>query len=193
MSPELPTDVGDDLGVTRAGVLTDELWAVIEPELPSDVGRRGQRWSDHRRILEGIAWRYRVGAPWRDLPAEFGPWQTVWKRHHRWSLDGTYAKIFLAVQEGLGPRPDQREVIEMLMSVDSTCIRAHQHAAGGRGDRWTAGASPGARPNYTILRPEPDNHALGRSRGGFTTKIHALVDHRMRPVVVRLTPGQAGD
>jgi putative transposase len=51
----------------------------------------------------------------------------------------------------------------------------------------------GARPNYTIPRPEPDDHALGRSRGGFTTKIHALVDHRMRPVVVRLTPGQAGD
>jgi putative transposase len=53
--------------------------------------------------------------------------------------------------------------------------------------------SQGARPNYTIPRPEPDDHALGRSRGGFTTKIHALVDHRMRPVVLRLSPGQAGD
>jgi putative transposase len=53
--------------------------------------------------------------------------------------------------------------------------------------------SPGAGPNYTIPRPEPDDHALGRSRGGFTTKIHALVDHRLRPVALRLTPGQAGD
>ena len=53
--------------------------------------------------------------------------------------------------------------------------------------------SRGAPPNYTIPRPEPDDHALGRSRGGFTTKIHALVDHRMRPVALRLTPGQAGD
>src|SRR5918993_3344085 len=86
----------------RCGVFSDELWAVIEPVLPSDVGRRGKRWSDHRMILEGIAWRYRVGAPWRDLPAQFGPWQTVWKRHHRWSVDGTYAKIFLAVQESFG-------------------------------------------------------------------------------------------
>ena len=84
--------------MTRAGVFSDEVWAVIEPVLPSDVGRRGKRWSDHRMILEGIAWRYRVGAPWRDLPAQFGPWQTVWKRHHRWSLDGTYAKAFVAVQ-----------------------------------------------------------------------------------------------
>ena len=143
MSPELPTDVGDDLGVTRAGVLTDELWAVIEPELPSDVGRRGQRWSDHRRILEGIAWRYRVGAPWRDLPAEFGPWQTVWKRHHRWSLDGTYAKLFVAVQESFGPLPEEAELADVLMSIDSTSIRAHLHAAGGRGDRWTATALTG--------------------------------------------------
>ena len=87
--PNSRTAAGDDPGMTRAGVLTDELWAVIEPVLPSDVGRRGQRWSDHRMILEGVAWRYRVGAPWRDLPSEFGPWQTVWKRHHRWSLDGT--------------------------------------------------------------------------------------------------------
>jgi putative transposase len=129
--------------VTRAGVLTDELWAVIEPELPSDVGRRGKRWSDHRVILEGIAWRYRVGAPWRDLPAEFGPWQTVWKRHHRWSLDGTYAKIFVAVQERFGPLPGEADLVEVLMSVDSTSIRAHQHAAGGRGDRWTATALTG--------------------------------------------------
>ena len=120
--------------MTRAGVLTDELWAVIEPVLPSDVGRRGQRWSDHRMILEGVAWRYRVGAPWRDLPAEFGPWQTVWKRHHRWSLDGTYAKLFVAVQESFGPLPEEAELADALMSVDSTSIRAHLHAAGGRGD-----------------------------------------------------------
>src|SRR5215213_1682355 len=79
--------------MTRSGVFSDEVWAVIEPVLPSDVGRRGKRWSDHRMILEGIAWRYRVGAPWRDVPAEFGPWQTGWKRHHRWSLDGTYASF----------------------------------------------------------------------------------------------------
>jgi putative transposase len=129
--------------VTRSGVISDELWDVIEPVLPSDVGRRGQRWSDHRMILEGIIWRYRVGAPWRDLPPEFGPWQTVWKRHHRWSSDGTYASVFLAVQEAFGPSPEVAGSIRVLLSVDSTSVRAHQHAAGGRGDVLTVAALRG--------------------------------------------------
>ena len=129
--------------MTRSGVFSDELWAVIEPVLPSDVGRRGKRWSDHRMILEGIAWRFRVGAPWRDLPADFGPWQTVWKRHYRWSTDGTYAKMFLAVQEAFGSSGRAADSLVQVISVDSTSIRAHQHAAGGRGDRWTAAAPTG--------------------------------------------------
>ena len=136
---------GDDLDVMRSGVFCDELWAVIESVLPSDVGKRGQRWSDHRMILEGVVWRYRVGAPWRDLPKEFGPWQTVWKRHHRWSLDGTYLKIFAAVQESLGAVPEAAAVTELVMSIDSTNIRAHQHAAGARNDVWTAAGHAGGR------------------------------------------------
>lgn len=112
------------LAMTRAGVLTDELWAVIEPELPSDVGRRGQRWSDHRMILEGVAWRYRVGAPWRDLPAEFGPWQTVWKRHRRFSADGTWDRIHTR----LLAEADAAGELDWQVAVDSTVNRAHQHA-----------------------------------------------------------------
>jgi transposase len=120
--------------MTRSGVLSDELWAVIEPVLPSDVGRRGKRWSDHRKVLEGIAWRFRVGAPWRDLPEAFGPWQTVWKRHYRWSVDGTYARVFLAVQQAFGPTSEATEMVQSILSVDSTSVRAHQHAAGARND-----------------------------------------------------------
>jgi len=120
--------------MTRAGVISDELWAVIEPVLPSDVGRRGKRWADHRRIMEGIVWRFRVGAPWRDLPCEFGPWQTVWKRHYRWSTDGTYARMFLAVQEAFGSSSSAADTLVRVISVDSTSIRAHQHAAGARKD-----------------------------------------------------------
>jgi transposase len=124
-------------------VISDELWAVIEPVLPSDVGRRGKRWADHRRILEGIVWRFRVGAPWRDLPADFGPWQTVWKRHYRWSTDGTYAKMFLAVQEVYGSSGSASDDLVQVISVDSTSIRAHQHAAGARKDVLTAAAAAG--------------------------------------------------
>jgi putative transposase len=110
-------------------VISDELWAVIEPVLPPSGGR-GRPWADHRTVLEGIIWRYRVGAPWRDLPRQFGPFQTVWKRHRRWSLDGTYAAMFRAVQQVYGPGSALAAVVEPIVSVDSTSVRAHQHAAG---------------------------------------------------------------
>lgn len=131
--------------MTRSGVFSDELWAVIEPVLPSDVGRRGKRWSDHRKILEGVAWRFRVGAPWRDLPEVFGPWQTVWKRHYRWSVDGTYARVFLAVQQAFGPTSEATETVQSILSVDSTSVRAHQHAAGARNDVLIGAAVTGGR------------------------------------------------
>jgi AcrR family transcriptional regulator len=75
------------------GAISDELWELIAPELPSSEGRRGRPWGDHRQTLEAILWRYRTGCPWRDVPAEFGPWQTLWKRHRRWSADGVYQRI----------------------------------------------------------------------------------------------------
>src|SRR5699024_10059123 len=71
-------------GMVRDGVISDELWDVLEPVLPTNVGRRGRPWNDHRRTLEGIVWRFRTGSPWRDLPAEFGPYQSVWQRHRLW-------------------------------------------------------------------------------------------------------------
>jgi AcrR family transcriptional regulator len=80
-------------GRDRAPAISDELWELIEPELPSSEGRRGRPWRDHRQTLEAILWRYRTGCPWRDLPPEFGPWQTLWKRHRRWSTDGVYQRI----------------------------------------------------------------------------------------------------
>jgi putative transposase len=119
----------DDRFVFRSGVISDELWAVVEPVLPSGVGRRGRPWNDHRRTLEGIAWRFRTGAPWRDLPEEFGAWQSVWERHRRWSEDGTYQRMFAAVGEHTALGDAQAAG---LLSIDSTSIRAHQHAAGAR-------------------------------------------------------------
>jgi AcrR family transcriptional regulator len=82
-----------NIGRDRAPAISDELWELIEPELPSSEGRRGRPWRDHRQTLEAIIWRYRTGCPWRDVPAEFGPWQTLWKRHRRWSADGVYQRI----------------------------------------------------------------------------------------------------
>jgi len=82
-----------NVGRHPSGAITDELWELIAPELPSSEGRRGRPWRDHRQTLEAIIWRYRTGCPWRDLPSEFGPWQTLWKRHRRWSADGVYQRI----------------------------------------------------------------------------------------------------
>lgn len=121
--------------MARSGVISDDLWAVIGPVLPRGGGR-GRPWRDHRNVLEAISWRYRVGAPWRDLPEEFGPWQTVWKRHFRWSTDGTYDRIFEAVQ-GVDQEIDAE--LAALLSVDSTSVRVHQHAAGAVRSQDTGG------------------------------------------------------
>jgi transposase len=78
------------VGVTRDAVLTDAQWSLIEPMAPSSDGVRGRPFRNHRQVVEGIIYRYRCGLAWRDLPADFGPWQTVWKRHRRFTADGTW-------------------------------------------------------------------------------------------------------
>lgn len=111
----------------RANEISDELWELIEPVMPADLPRPGRPWNDHRLTLEGIIWRFRTGSPWRDLPAEFGAWNSVWERHRRWSTDGTYEAMFAAVR---GHLPADDEELAPLLSIDSTVVRAHQHAAG---------------------------------------------------------------
>jgi hypothetical protein len=77
-------------------------------------------------VINGVLFRARTGLPWRDLPERFGPWITVYKRHRRWSGDGTWQRLLSAVQAAHDGRAD----IDWHISVDSTTIRAHQHAAG---------------------------------------------------------------
>ena len=95
--------------------------------LPADPPRGG-RWADHRKVIDGIFFRTRAGCPWRDLPEGFGHWKTVYNRHRRWSLDGTWAKILGQLQAGC----DEAEGKDWAVSADSTVVRAHQHAAGAR-------------------------------------------------------------
>lgn len=123
-------------GMLRTDAISDDLWALIEPVLPVGGSRGGRPWNDHRRTLEAIAWRFRTGSPWRDLPEEFGAWQSIWERHRRWSTDGTYARMFARVRSDAAS--DDRGLVE-LISVDSTSIRAHQHAAGAPAGGRTGG------------------------------------------------------
>jgi transposase len=101
------------------------MWDRIEPLMPADTVR-GRRWADHRRTLEAIAWKYRTNSPWQDLPEDLGSFQTAHKRMIRWAVDGTWENIFAAVLAAA----DAIDDIGWTVSVDSTVIRAHQHAAG---------------------------------------------------------------
>lgn len=84
-------------------------------------------------------WRARTGSPWRDMPAEYGKWQTVYKRHNRWSTDGTWAQILDRLRAGC----DEADGADWTVGADSSVVRAHQHAAGARrepaGDAGTGG------------------------------------------------------
>ena len=112
--------------MTERRVLTDEMWARLEPLLPSRAPRRGGQWSEHREVVEAIIWRFRTGSPWRDLPAGFPAWQTVWWRFDRWAKDGTLDRILAELQG----QAHAEGALEWVVSVDSTIARAHQHAAG---------------------------------------------------------------
>ena len=106
--------------------LTDEQWALLKPLLPAECsGRPGRPWTPHRRVVNAILWRTRTGAPWRDLPAEYGSWKTVYGRHRTWSADGTWDEALRGLQRG-----SDADDPEWVVSVDSTVVRAHHHAAG---------------------------------------------------------------
>ena len=106
--------------------LTDAQWAVLEPLLPVGIAPgRPPKWT-RRQLINGIRWRARTGCPWRDVPAAYGPWQTVYGLFRRWQRAGVWAAIWTALQA----RADAAGLITWDVSVDSTITRAHQHAAG---------------------------------------------------------------
>ena len=111
--------------MSRDRVLTDAQWALLEPLLPSSKGKQSRPFRDHRQVLEGIVFRLRTGCPWRDLPERFGPWQTVWKRHARFSKDGTWDQIMAA----LLTTADAAGHVDWQLSIDSTVARVHQHGS----------------------------------------------------------------
>lgn len=93
--------------------------------MPSSDGQKSRPFRDHRQVVEGIIYRLRTGIAWRDLPVSFGPWQTVWKRHRRFSSDGTWDRIHAR----LIAEADAGGDVDWTVAVDSTVNRAHQHAA----------------------------------------------------------------
>ena len=125
----------------------------------------------------------RTGSPWRDVPACYGPWQTVYGLFRRWQRDGTWARLVT----GLQAAADAAGQICWQVSVDSTVCRAHQHAAGARRDGSAQREPPGG------VRAESADHGLGRSRGGFSTKVHLACEQGHKPLAIVVTAGQRGD
>lgn len=107
-------------------LMSDEEWTFFEPFLALVRGQGGRPAADHRRVLDGIFWIARTGAPWRDLPEEFGKWGSVYRQFRRWTLAGLWETVL----EGLNESEAVPDTVQM---VDSTIIRAHHHAAGAKG------------------------------------------------------------
>ncbi len=108
------------------GLMTDQEWAIFEPFLtrPSPYGGRPPK--NHRRVLDGVFWINRTGAPWRDLPDVFGNWNSVWRQFRRWCLSGVWDIVLQALADSGGDA-------DTLQMIDSTTVRAHRCAAGERG------------------------------------------------------------
>lgn len=145
--------------------LTDDEWnRIVDLLPPENTGKQGRPRKNNRTILNGIMWIARSGAPWRDLPERYGPWETVYSRFRKWIDDGILDNLFRLLSM-------EAELEEL--SLDASIVQAHQHSAGAK-------------------KRGPPNE-IGHSRGGASTKIHAVVDAYGYPLYVMLSEGQRND
>ena len=110
------------------GLMSDEEWAFFAPFVIETGPRRGRRPRDHRLVLDGVFWIARTGSPWRDLHDHFGKWGSVYRQFRRWTLSGIWDVLLAALN-------DSGEGQDSVQMIDSTIVRAHQHAAGAQKKR----------------------------------------------------------
>ncbi len=144
--------------------LRDDQWDRIKEILPGRAGYVGVTAVDNRRFVDAVLYRYRTGIPWRDLPEVLGDWNNTHRRFSRWAKSGVWSAILTLLTV---------DADNEYAMIDGTIVRCHQHSAG-------APKSSG-------------NQAIGRSKGGLSTKIHALVDALGNPLKIVLTAGQVHD
>ena len=127
--------------------ITDEQWKRLEPLLPPEnTGKKGRPRKDNRMMLNGMLWMNHSGAQWRQLPKRYGPWQSVYARFAKWRDDGIWERIFSKLN---------KEADTENLSIDSTCVKVHESSNGGG---------------------KKENKAIGLTKGGLHTKIHAIVE-----------------
>ncbi len=158
---------------TGYGVLTDAQWAEMAPLIEPCRPPHKTEHKNLRRTIEAIIWRHENGAKWRSIPPHLGPWWMAAQTFIRWSHHGAWERLLELAQ--------QRDGIKLGMAfLDGTTIRAHQKAAGAlkKGD---------------TSEQRDRREALGRSRGGFSTKASVIVDGSGRAIGFALAPGQANE
>jgi transposase len=153
-------------------MITDQMWDILGPLVEQSKQHRGGQEPvlPDRLFLEALLYLDRTAVPWRDLPGDFGAWDAVYNRLRRWIASGRLTRLF----ELLTDNPQLGEIRRIL--IDSSIIRAHLHAAGARKKKGDAAAQ-----------------GLGRSRGGFSSKIIITAADENTAVAVDVVPGQAGD
>jgi transposase len=153
----------------RRHELTDEEWRRVEKYFPQrQPGQLGRPRNEDRQMLNGILWIVRTGAPWRDLPEQYGAWSSVYNRFAQWQKSG----LFQTILAELGVEADLQD-----MSMDSSSSHAHQHSAGAKKEAVNSDV----------------NQHIGISRGGKTTKIHVIVDALGNPIHIHLSAGNLHD
>lgn len=143
-------------------MIKDDMWSRLKPVLKA-CGIHQKR--NLRMTCEAIFWKMRTGAPWRDLPTEFGPWSSVYNQFNRWSQRGVWEKVFFEMRG---------ELDNEWNFMDATVVKAHQHSIGAKGSH-------------------PQLQLIGKTAGGNTTKIHMICDSHGMPVDFVVTAGQVHD
>lgn len=134
--------------------LTDAQWLQVEPLMPMQRGPRAKR--GDRNFVNAVMWRVRTGAPWRDIPERYGSWKTIYNRFARWAARGVWEQVFKRLQV---------DIDEAGSLIDSTTIRAHQDAAGGKGGSeamlWAI-LEEALAPSFTRSRTSPGSRSRSR-------------------------------
>ena len=136
--------------MARRFEVSDEQWEKLAPYFGNKQGKMGRPQADNRKLFNGVLWVLRTGAPWRDLPDYYGPWQTVYKRFAQWQENDTLKNFFESLREGA----DMQD-----LCIDGTYIKAHRASAGAKKGMWTVPAD-----SVLVLVVEDAIHQNPRSR-----------------------------
>jgi transposase len=114
---------------TKRHELTDKQWGLLAPYMPKPSAKGGRPWNDHRRTINGILWKVKTGAPWRDIPERYGAWQSIYDRYSYWRKTGFWNVLMRTLQGELC----KRGMLDIeKFNIDATSVRASRSAAGAR-------------------------------------------------------------